>query len=103
MIKLSPRVFVPVSVVIALVAGCGKGVPAAVKPTLDSIRADARKVADAAAATCGDQWRSGRFTATGGVCATNLLPGEKLVANIPSPAKGTSLEGNAMIEDLQTT
>ncbi len=75
--------------------------PDEVKPTLDAIRADARTVADAAARVCAAQYTSGRFTVTATGCGVNKLPGEDLVPTIPSPAKGTPLEGNPMVLDVQ--
>jgi hypothetical protein len=85
------------------VAACGKKVPAELKPTLDAIRPDARKVADAAATACATQYASGRFTASAKGCAINLLPGETVVPTIPSPAKGTALDANTTVLDVLTT
>lgn len=82
-------------------AGCGKSVPADLRPTLDAVRPDADKVATAAAAVCAAQYASGRFAVKGGGCSTNLLPGETLVPDIPSPAKGTPLESNPAVVDVK--
>jgi hypothetical protein len=69
--------------------------------TVDGVRPEAEKVALAAATVCAAQYASGRFTVKGGGCALNVLPGEKLVPEIPSPAKGTPLESNASVADVQ--
>lgn len=88
------------AVVIALVLfGC-KRVSPEVKPTLDSIRPDARTIAAAAAKTCADIVSSGRFTATAKGCSMNKLPGEDIVPSFPSPAKGSALESNAKVVDV---
>lgn len=82
---------------------CGKKVPSDIKPALEAVRTDARKVADDAAKVCAAQFTSGRYTATPKGCAINLLPGEKVVPVIPSPAVGTSLESNSLVLDVETT
>jgi hypothetical protein len=84
-------------------AACGKRVPDEIKPTLDAIRPDARKVASAAAAACSAQFASGRFTVTKSGCRANKLPGEDIVPTVPSPAKGTSLESNPGVLDVEVT
>ena len=81
---------------------CGKKVPSDIQPTLDAIRPDARRAADAAAKACAAQFTSSRFTVTGKTCATNTLPGETLVPIIPSPAKGTALETNPLVLEVET-
>jgi hypothetical protein len=81
--------------------GCGKKVPSEIRPTLDDIRPEARKVAEAAAKECTDQFRSGRFKVTSTGCSANLLPGETLVAMPPSPAKGTPLESTPLVLEVQ--
>lgn len=82
---------------------CGKKVPSDIQPTLDAIRADARSVADTAAKTCAAQFASGRFTVTGTGCGVNKLPGETMVPETPSPAKGTALETNPLVLEVETT
>jgi hypothetical protein len=90
------------SIVMVLTA-CRKNVPSEVQPTLDAIRDDARKVADAAAKTCGAQFASGQFFASGKSCGAKVLPGQDVVPTIPSPAKGTPLESNPNVVEVETT
>jgi hypothetical protein len=90
------------SIPVAL-AACGKQVPSEVQPMLDAIRDDARKVADAAATTCGAQYTSGQFFVSGKSCGVKLLPGQVIVPSIPSPAKGTPLESNPNVVEVETT
>src|SRR5262249_31634445 len=68
-----------------------------------AIRPDARNVAEAAAKACAAQFTSGRFTVKGKSCAVNKLPGETIVPAIPSPAKGTALETNPLVLEVETT
>ena len=88
---------------LAVLVSCSKSVPSEIKPTLDSIRDDARKVADAAAKTCGDEYASGQFYATAKGCGVKLLPGQTVVPVIPSPAKGTPLDTNPNVAEVITT
>ncbi len=89
---------------LVLLASCGKSVPPEIKPALDGVRDDARKIAEVAAKTCGDQFASGQFYVTaGGGGGVKLLPGQTVVPTIPSPAKGTSLETNPDVVDVMTT
>jgi predicted small lipoprotein YifL len=82
---------------------CGKKVPSDIQPTLEAIRPEARKVADAAAAACAAELKSGHFTVSAAGCSSKLLPGETVIPVVPSPAKGTSLESNPMVLDVETT
>lgn len=86
-----------------LLAGCSKPVPAEIKPTLDAVREDARKVADAAAKTCGDEFASGQFYASPAGCGVKVLPGQSVVPSIPSPAAGTPLATNPNVAEVITT
>jgi hypothetical protein len=88
---------------VCLLSACGKKVPSEVKPTLDAIRNDARKAADDAAKTCGAQFVSGQFFATGKTCGAKTLPGQEIVPVIPRPAKGTALESNPSVIEVETT
>lgn len=89
---------------LALVAAaCSKKVPTDLQPTLDAIRPEARKVADAAAQVCSAQFTSGRLTVTPKGGGTNLLPGETVVPVVPSPAKGTPLELNPLVLEVETS
>jgi len=99
--RLSPRAAVVLALGVVAFS-CGKKVPSDIKPTLDAIRSDARSVADAAAKACAAQFASGRFTVTGKSCAVNKLPGETIVPVIPSPAKGTALETNPLVLEVET-
>jgi hypothetical protein len=83
-------------------SACSRPVPADIKPTLEAIQPDARKVAEAAAKVCGDQFKSGRFKASQDGYSVELLPGETMVPPIPSPAKGSSLESNALVLEVRT-
>jgi hypothetical protein len=85
---------------LAVFSACAKHVPADVAPMIDSIRPDATAVAVAAARSCGDMLKSGRMTVTGKGCSINVLPGETVVPDTPSPAKGTSLETNASVANV---
>ncbi len=85
-----------------LFVGCDKEVPSETQPSLDAVRADARLVAEAAAKACGANFASGRFEVTGTGCSLKKLPGEQMVPTIPSPAKGTALEGQADVIQVQT-
>lgn len=89
--------------IIVLLTACSKKVPSEVQPALDAIRDDARKVADAAAKACGAQFASGQFFASGKSCGAKLLPGQEIVPMIPSPAKGTPLESNPSVVEVETT
>lgn len=91
-------VFLPA--LVATFSACSKHVPADVAPMVDSIRSDATAVAMAAAKACGDMLKSGRMTVTGKGCSINVLPGETIVPETPSPAKGTSLETNASVANV---
>ena len=97
------RVTTSIAFAFVLLASCGKSVPAEIKPTLDAVREDARKVADAAAKTCGDQFASGQFYASPSGCGIKLLPGQTVVPTIASPAKGTPLESNPNVADVMTS
>ena len=89
--------------IVLLFTACGRKVPSEVQPSLDAIREDARKVADAAAKTCGAQYASGQFYVSGKTCGAKLLPGQEMVPTIPSPAKGTPLETNPDVIEVETT
>jgi len=91
------------SLPISVLAGCGKKVPSEVQPALDAIRDEARKVADAAAKTCGAQFVSGQFFVSGKSCGAKVLPGQELVPQIPSPATGTALESNPDVVEVETS
>ncbi|MEO8797523.1 MAG: hypothetical protein ABI551_06540 [Polyangiaceae bacterium] len=80
--------------------GCSKHVPADVAPLVDSIKPDARAVAVEAAKACGDVLKSGRMTVTAKGCSLNVLPGETMVPELPSPAKGTALEANPNVANV---
>ncbi len=80
--------------------GCSKRVPADVAPLVDSIKPDALAVAVEAAKACGDILKSGRMTVTANGCSLNLLPGETMVPELPSPAKGTALEANPNVANV---
>lgn len=88
---------------VSLLTACGKKVPREVRPTLDAIRDDARKVADAAAKLCGAQFVSGQFFVSGTSCGQTVLPGQTTVPVIASPAKGTALETNPNVIEVETT
>ncbi len=88
---------------VLLLAACSKSVPSEIASTLDSIRADARNVASAAAKTCGDQFASGQLYASSKGCGIALLPGQTIAPVVASPAKGTPLETNAKVADVMTT
>lgn len=81
--------------------GCHKQVPAEVRPALDSVREDARKAADNAVKACSAQFASGQFYVTPKGCGQKVLPGQTVVPTIPSPAKGTSLESNPNVVEVQ--
>jgi len=89
--------------IVLVLSACGKKVPSEVQPTLDAIREDARKVADAAAKTCGAQFASGQYYVSGKSCGAKVLPGQEMVPTIPSPAKGTPLESNPNVVEVETT
>lgn len=107
---MSPRWFAPRAGLIfpALLvsfagSGCSRRLSPKVEPALAAVRAEARTIATQAAATCGTEFSTGRFTVTPTGCSVNLLPGEKVVPEVPSPAKGTSLETNPQIANVQAT
>jgi hypothetical protein len=75
-----------------VIAGCGRKTPEAVKPTLESERATAIKVAEEAAKVC----VSAKGRALGAVPIDEPPPP-------PNPAKGTSLEKNEMVYDVFIT
>jgi hypothetical protein len=83
------------------IVGCHKTVAPEVEPALKSARAEARNVAAAAAVACAAQFTSGRFTVGATGCATNKLPGEEIVPETPSPAKGSSFEKDPQIVNVQ--
>jgi hypothetical protein len=83
--------------------GCSKKVPAGVQPALETVRGDARKVAEAAARICGAQFASGQFYATEKSCGSKVLPGQEVVPAFPSPAKGTALESDPNVLEVETT
>jgi hypothetical protein len=83
--------------------GCSKRISPKVEPTLTAVRAEARSIAAAAAATCETEFSTGRFTVDLSGCSVNLLAGETVVPPVASPAKGTSLEGNPQIVNVQVT
>jgi hypothetical protein len=85
-----------------LFVGCGKKVPAETQSSLDAVRADARLVAETAAKACGANVATGRFEVTGAGCSLKTLPGEQVVPTMPSPAKGTALEGQADVIQVRT-
>ena len=96
---MSPRLHVLLAV---MLVACGKKVPPEFRTTLELVRPDARRVADAAAKECAAQFASGRFTVTPKSCSVNKLPGETVVPITDSPAKGTPLETNPLVLDVTT-
>ena len=91
----------PIIFALALL-GCSKKAPPEIQPTLEAIRPEARRVADAAAKACAAQFSSGRFKVTPTSCSMEKLPGETMVPVVDSPAKGTSLETNPLVLDVTT-
>lgn len=93
MTALPARVSLVVAALGAL-GGCSKHVPSNVAPLVESVKPDVLALAVEAAKACGDILKSGRMTVTANGCSLNVLPGETMVPELPSPAKGTALESN---------
>jgi hypothetical protein len=89
--------------VLVLAGGCSKRLSPKVEPALAAVRADARSIAEAAAATCETEFSTGRFTVDLSGCSVNLLADETVVPEVPSPAKGTPLEKNPQVANVQVT
>ncbi|MEO8877241.1 MAG: hypothetical protein ABI461_16730 [Polyangiaceae bacterium] len=92
-----------VGIGLVVLPACSKHVPSDVAPLVDSVRTDADAVAVVAAKQCAEMTKSGRMTASPKGCAINKLPGEEIVPETPSPAKGTALDTNPNVANVFVT